>query len=220
MRSFFSLQAIRVDKVSFIPTNQSCSSPLTFIVSFVIVRARGNRLQLFVDSRPLRILFERSRLPLQPRMARFLPGGSFLDGLVEGTPLSSPTSSSSLCEASLTFPSLSFSLLLPLQTLSKLMDQYCNTIEEMFLSEMFPREPVDPLVPKENAWIVKAKLTLQGEKKIEPFNFIPAVRAFPFLLLRFFVRLTIFALPYSPASSSTTSRRRGTNSIGCTRRWE
>jgi hypothetical protein len=56
------------------------------------------------------------------------------------------------------------------------MDQYCSTIEEMFLSEMFPRDPVDPSLPKENPWFVKAKLTLQGEKKIEPFNFIPAVR--------------------------------------------
>lgn len=62
-----------------------------------------------------------------------------------------------------------------LQTLSKVMEQYCNTIEELFLAEMFPRVIVDPNVSKENAWIVKAKLTLQGEKKIEPFNFVPAV---------------------------------------------
>ncbi|CED85310.1 Munc13 homology 1 [Phaffia rhodozyma] len=60
------------------------------------------------------------------------------------------------------------------KTLSKVVDQYCNTIEELFLEEMFPRISIDPSVPKENAWIVKAKMTLQGEKKIEPFNFIPA----------------------------------------------
>lgn len=42
---------------------------------------------------------------------------------------------------------------------------------------MFPRAVIDPSIPKENAWIVKARLALQGEKAIEPFNFIPAVRS-------------------------------------------
>lgn len=45
------------------------------------------------------------------------------------------------------------------------------------MNEMFPR-PTDYLQPqKQSAWIEKAKMTIQGEKKVEPFNFQPEVRA-------------------------------------------
>lgn len=42
------------------------------------------------------------------------------------------------------------------------------------MAEMFPR-PTDYLQPqKSSAWIEKAKqLTIQGQKKVEPFNFLP-----------------------------------------------
>ncbi|KAA1475982.1 hypothetical protein DENSPDRAFT_784248 [Dentipellis sp. KUC8613] len=61
------------------------------------------------------------------------------------------------------------------QTISKAVEQYCRHIEELFMSEMFPR-PTDYLQPqKSSAWLEKAKsLVEQGEKKVEPFNFQPA----------------------------------------------
>jgi hypothetical protein len=44
----------------------------------------------------------------------------------------------------------------------------------MFMTEMFPR-PSDYIQPqKTSAWLEKAKqLAIQGEKKVEPFNFRP-----------------------------------------------
>jgi len=47
-------------------------------------------------------------------------------------------------------------------------------VEELFMAEMFPR-PTDYLQPqKSSAWLEKAKqLAIQGEKKVEPFNFLP-----------------------------------------------
>jgi len=60
------------------------------------------------------------------------------------------------------------------QTISKAVEQYCRSIEELFMTEMFPR-PTDYLQPqKSSAWLEKAKQLTQGEKKIEPFNFQPA----------------------------------------------
>jgi hypothetical protein len=42
------------------------------------------------------------------------------------------------------------------------------------MTEMFPR-PTDHLQPqKSSAWLEKAKQLTQGEKKIEPYNFLPA----------------------------------------------
>ncbi|TFY79360.1 hypothetical protein EWM64_g4654 [Hericium alpestre] len=60
-------------------------------------------------------------------------------------------------------------------TISKAIEQYCRQIEELFMSEMFPR-PTDYIQPqKPSAWLEKAKsLVEQGEKKVEPFNFQPA----------------------------------------------
>ncbi|KAI9463515.1 hypothetical protein F5148DRAFT_1211265 [Russula earlei] len=60
------------------------------------------------------------------------------------------------------------------KTISKAVEQYCRSIEELFMTEMFPR-PTDYLQPqKSSAWLEKAKQLAQGEKKIEPFNFQPA----------------------------------------------
>ena len=58
------------------------------------------------------------------------------------------------------------------QTISKAINQYCATVEEMFMAEMFPR-PTDYLQPqKSSAWLEKAKqLAERNEKKIEPFTF-------------------------------------------------
>ncbi|KAI0744612.1 hypothetical protein C8Q76DRAFT_780253 [Earliella scabrosa] len=60
------------------------------------------------------------------------------------------------------------------KTISKAINQYCATVEEMFMSEMFPR-PTDYLQPqKSSAWLEKAKqLADRGEKKVEAFTFQP-----------------------------------------------
>jgi hypothetical protein len=65
-------------------------------------------------------------------------------------------------------------LLSPLQSISKAVEQYCRSIEALFLAEMFPR-PSDFLQPqKSSAWIEKARqLAITGEKRVEPFNFLP-----------------------------------------------
>ncbi|KZT37680.1 hypothetical protein SISSUDRAFT_987298 [Sistotremastrum suecicum HHB10207 ss-3] len=61
------------------------------------------------------------------------------------------------------------------KSISKAVEHYCRSIEELFMAEMFPR-PTDHLQPqKQSAWLEKAKQTIQiGEKKIEPFSFQPA----------------------------------------------
>ncbi|KAG2005892.1 hypothetical protein CC2G_002258 [Coprinopsis cinerea AmutBmut pab1-1] len=58
------------------------------------------------------------------------------------------------------------------KTISKAIDQYCRTIETLFLDEMYPR-PSDFIQPqKSSAWIERAKqLAAMGEKRVEPFNF-------------------------------------------------
>ena len=69
------------------------------------------------------------------------------------------------------------------------MEQYCHSIEEIFMEEMFPRPDQPYLQPqKQSAWLEKAKLSIQGDKKIEPFNFKPQVGSFKrvYLLLTHF----------------------------------
>ncbi|KIY65186.1 hypothetical protein CYLTODRAFT_357221 [Cylindrobasidium torrendii FP15055 ss-10] len=58
------------------------------------------------------------------------------------------------------------------RTVSKALEQYCRSVESLFLSEMFPR-PTDYIQPqKQSAWLEKARqLALTGEKRVEPFNF-------------------------------------------------
>ncbi|OCH90864.1 hypothetical protein OBBRIDRAFT_887390 [Obba rivulosa] len=60
------------------------------------------------------------------------------------------------------------------KTISKAIEQYCRSVEELFMAEMFPR-PTDYMQPqKSSAWLEKAKqLATPGEKKVEPFTFQP-----------------------------------------------
>ncbi|KAG6896520.1 hypothetical protein C0992_007709 [Termitomyces sp. T32_za158] len=60
------------------------------------------------------------------------------------------------------------------KTLSKTVEQYCRSIESMFMAEMFPR-PTDYIQPqKSSAWLERAKqLAATGERRVEPFNFQP-----------------------------------------------
>lgn len=59
------------------------------------------------------------------------------------------------------------------KTLSKAIEQYCRSVETLFLNEMYPR--ADFLQPqKSSAWLEKARqLAISGEKKVEPYNFLP-----------------------------------------------
>ena len=60
-----------------------------------------------------------------------------------------------------------------LQTISKAIEFYCRSVEDVFMTEMFPR-PTEYLQPqKSSAWLEKAKQLAQGDKKVEPFNFQP-----------------------------------------------
>ncbi|UZJ54161.1 hypothetical protein CBS101457_003481 [Exobasidium rhododendri] len=58
------------------------------------------------------------------------------------------------------------------KTVSRSIEQYCSMVEEMFMEEMFPRSAEgQDASQKQSAWMIKAKQTLQGEKKVEPFHF-------------------------------------------------
>ncbi|KAJ6520605.1 hypothetical protein DFH09DRAFT_227803 [Mycena vulgaris] len=60
------------------------------------------------------------------------------------------------------------------KSISKAIELYCRNVEGLFLTEMFPR-PNDYIQPqKSSAWLEKARqLAVQGDKKVEPFNFQP-----------------------------------------------
>jgi hypothetical protein len=60
------------------------------------------------------------------------------------------------------------------QSIAGGVEQYCRSVETLFLTEMYPR-PTDYLQPqKSSAWLERARqLALTGEKKVEPFNFLP-----------------------------------------------
>ena len=67
------------------------------------------------------------------------------------------------------------------QTIAKSIEQYAHQLEAMFIDEMFPRKPEEALnqdVARPSAWLTKAKMVVQGDKKLEPFEFQPTVRAF------------------------------------------
>ncbi|WFD02011.1 hypothetical protein MOBT1_000694 [Malassezia obtusa] len=73
----------------------------------------------------------------------------------------------------------------------RLIEQYCNAIEDLYMAEMVPApteatstpvlgglldsplasEYVASLPPKQAAWVAKAKQTIAGEKKVQPFLF-------------------------------------------------
>ncbi|KAG8933689.1 hypothetical protein FRC01_007619 [Tulasnella sp. 417] len=57
------------------------------------------------------------------------------------------------------------------KTVSKLMEEYCRMVEDLFMDEMFPRQNKDEKQTKQYAFIEKARLTISGEKRVEPFNF-------------------------------------------------
>lgn len=58
------------------------------------------------------------------------------------------------------------------KTISRSIEQYCHRVEELFMEELFPRTAEgQDANQKQSAWMVKAKQTLQGEKKVEPFHF-------------------------------------------------
>ncbi|TIB94728.1 hypothetical protein E3Q19_00111 [Wallemia mellicola] len=56
-------------------------------------------------------------------------------------------------------------------TLSRAIDQYSRTLLEMFMNEMFPAPLPETPQPGQSAWVTRAQNFVQGEKKIEPFNF-------------------------------------------------
>ncbi|KXN90433.1 hypothetical protein AN958_04302 [Leucoagaricus sp. SymC.cos] len=60
------------------------------------------------------------------------------------------------------------------KSISSAVEQYRRSVESLFLTEMYPR-PTEYLQPqKSSAWLEKARqLALTGEKKVEPFNFLP-----------------------------------------------
>nr|CRX79212.1 hypothetical protein ls5931a1_00048 [Leucosporidium scottii] len=61
------------------------------------------------------------------------------------------------------------------QTIAKSIEQYAKQLELMFVEEMFPRDPqeaIDKDVARPSAWLTKAKLAVQGDKKVEPFVFM------------------------------------------------
>ncbi|PWN26305.1 hypothetical protein BDZ90DRAFT_51811 [Jaminaea rosea] len=66
------------------------------------------------------------------------------------------------------------------RSISKSIELYCHRVEELFMDEMFPRIAEGAggvgslgggLEQKQSAWMVKAKQTLQGTQKVEPFHF-------------------------------------------------
>ncbi|KAI5481227.1 C2 domain protein [Pseudohyphozyma bogoriensis] len=62
------------------------------------------------------------------------------------------------------------------QTIAKSIEQYSNHLEGLFMEEMFPRrsaEHGDTDANRPSAWLTKAKLAVQGDKKVEPFIFRP-----------------------------------------------
>ncbi|GAA5827609.1 hypothetical protein JCM11251_001755 [Rhodosporidiobolus azoricus] len=62
------------------------------------------------------------------------------------------------------------------RTIAKSIEQYANQLESMFIDEMFPRKANEALnqdVARPSAWLTKAKLAVQGDKRVEPFEFQP-----------------------------------------------
>lgn len=62
-----------------------------------------------------------------------------------------------------------------IQTVSKLTEEYCRRIEDLFMEEMFPRQQLEQPPPKQYAFFEKAKQAIGSEKRVEPFNFTPTV---------------------------------------------
>ncbi|KAF8335868.1 uncharacterized protein EI90DRAFT_2912352 [Cantharellus anzutake] len=59
------------------------------------------------------------------------------------------------------------------KTISNAVQQYCRRIEDLFMAEMFPRPPPETQEKDRMALLMeRAKMTMGGERKIEPFNFM------------------------------------------------
>lgn len=74
-----------------------------------------------------------------------------------------------------------------MKTVAKSIEQYSNQLETLFLEEMFPRKPeeiIDHDVARPSAWLTKAKLVVQGDRKVEPFVFQPQVSSFSHFTFR------------------------------------
>jgi hypothetical protein len=64
------------------------------------------------------------------------------------------------------------------QTVAKAIEQYSHQLEALFLEEMRPPRATDGKeleTARPSAWLTKAKLVVQGDKKVEPFTFQPEV---------------------------------------------
>ncbi|KAH8915994.1 hypothetical protein BT69DRAFT_1270943 [Atractiella rhizophila] len=61
------------------------------------------------------------------------------------------------------------------KTISKSMELYCFRIEELFMSEMFPRnaEAEASDVNRPGAWLTKARAIYQSDRKLDSFQFTP-----------------------------------------------
>ncbi|SCV73141.1 BQ2448_7066 [Microbotryum intermedium] len=61
------------------------------------------------------------------------------------------------------------------QTIAKSIERYASVLEAMFIDEMYPRgeQEQDPEAARPSAWLTKAKMVVQGDKKIQPFVFKP-----------------------------------------------
>ncbi|KAG9029922.1 hypothetical protein FRB95_004718 [Tulasnella sp. JGI-2019a] len=57
------------------------------------------------------------------------------------------------------------------KTVAKLIEEYSRRVEDLFMEEMFPRVVQDVQAPKQLGIFEKAKQSIAGEKKVEPFNF-------------------------------------------------
>ncbi|KAG9046239.1 hypothetical protein FS837_004800 [Tulasnella sp. UAMH 9824] len=57
------------------------------------------------------------------------------------------------------------------KTVSKLVEEYCRNVEDLFMDEMFPRRSADERQSKQYAFIEKARSTITGERKVDPFTF-------------------------------------------------
>ncbi|KAK4052310.1 hypothetical protein OIO90_004391 [Microbotryomycetes sp. JL221] len=62
------------------------------------------------------------------------------------------------------------------KAIARSIELYATQLEDMFIAEMFPRHSqgqIDKDVARPSAWLTKAKLAVQGDKKVEPFVFRP-----------------------------------------------
>ncbi|KAH7927207.1 hypothetical protein BV22DRAFT_1085505 [Leucogyrophana mollusca] len=60
------------------------------------------------------------------------------------------------------------------KTISKAVEQYCRSVEDRFMTEMFPRPTEYLQAQRSSAWLERVKrVAATGERKVEPFDFRP-----------------------------------------------